>query len=184
MEKNGIGLLQNIYEKFFCPEGRLSRRYFLMMIAGFLLSFVLLLGLLVAAKETDSTVIGIISFIFVFIIVLMFLLLKYVYELRRWHDIGHDEKTYLKVCIYPTIFLGVVRGVLVVLKSVEALYLLNFVSFIYVAGLVLYICCHSGDKEMTTYGPWESRNSLHPYIPERPTESIPFWGDRQVKCVN
>ena len=66
MEKNKIGLLQNIYEKFFCPEGRLGRKYFLLMIAGFLVSFVVLFVLAIAAKVTDSTVIGIIAFIFVF----------------------------------------------------------------------------------------------------------------------
>lgn len=177
MEKNKIGLLQNIYEKFFCPEGRLGRKYFLLMIAGFLVSFVVLFVLAIAAKVTDSTVIGIIAFILVFMIGLMYTLLVNVYGLRRWHDIGHNEKKYLKVWIYPSIIFGLVFGLIPQLGTagVLGLKIMHIVATVYMLGMMLYICFHSGDRENNDYGPWESRNSLKPYITDRPSGAIPFW---------
>ncbi|BEU86551.1 hypothetical protein TAMA11512_00150 [Selenomonas sp. TAMA-11512] len=208
--------LNKLYERWLCPEGRMKRSLFLCNFFGTLGAAAVAQGIGIAVlmllmvflgvedvQDASDYVDGLDSVLYVvFILLGVICVLPTIlgfYSLvrtcmRRWHDIGHGDKSFLCFFVYIPVLLFMVLCVLsfmilivaaisaaaiqmfgedrnLTIAAMTALILLGGLGC-YHAALLLYLCVRKSEMRDNAYGTLESRGRMMPEIRTRPAESI------------
>lgn len=199
------GFLQGLFEKWLSPEGRMGQKLFVFHFIGSLVAAAGLAALVTGAtaavlswlgagrpmpSENISLAAGFAAVIFVSVPLALLLIVFLRAAMRRWHDLGYGDTTWLIAVICP---------LLIIALAAEARTLLLFLNLPPLPGvapdhlllrsalpyggaalallLLLHLCLLFAEGEFSSNasGSPESAAALRPYIAERPKEDYPFF---------
>lgn len=199
------GFLQGLFEKWLSPEGRMGQKLFLLHFIGSMFAAVVLAALIMGAtaavltwlgagrpmpSESLSLAAGFASLLLVSLPLALLLLIFLRAAMRRWHDLGHGDTTWLLAVICPLIIIALAAEVRTLLVYIGVPLLLGFgadhfllksflpywsTALAFLLLLHIYLFFAEGEFSSNTSGSPESAEALRPYIAERPTEDYPFF---------
>ena len=141
-------------------------------------------------SESLSLAAGFASLLLVSLPLALLLLIFLRAAMRRWHDLGHGDTTWLLAVICPLIIIALAAEVRTLLVYIGVPLLLGvgadhflLKSFLpywstalaFLLLLHIYLFFAEGEFSSNTSGSPESAEALRPYIAERPTEDYPFF---------
>lgn len=185
-------LLRSLFEDYLLPEGRMNRKLYAYRFLAFLLAFLFFFALLASTMylffqeaaagsligEQDFLA-GILAFI-LFYLPVFFLFCSFLSAtVRRWHDIGFDDRALVWRVFYP--FLGGTFFLFFLLAFHEMGFvpLPSFISpesaellpmifmFLFPLAVLLYLLFTRGEAQENAFGTRESARRLRPVIREK-----------------
>ena len=199
------GFLQGLFEKWLSPEGRMGQKLFILHLIGSLLAAAGLAALVTGVtaavlswlgagrpmpSENISLAAAFAAILLISVPLALLLLVFLRAAMRRWHDLGYGDTTWLSAVICPLLLLALAEEARLLLLflglppllGVAPDHLLLKSALPYGgAALALFILLHlyllfaEGDFSSNASGSPESADELRPYIAERPKEDYPFF---------
>ena len=199
------GFLQGLFEKWLSPEGRMGQKLFILHLIGSLLAAAGLAALVTGVtaavlswlgagrpmpSENISLAAAFAALLLISVPLALLLLVFLRAAMRRWHDLGYGDTTWLSAVICPLLLLALAEEARLLLLflglppllGVAPDHLLLKSALPYGgAALTLLILLHlyllfaEGDFSSNASGSPESADELRPYIAERPKEDYPFF---------
>lgn len=199
------GFLQGLFEKWLSPEGRMGQKLFVLHLIGSLLAAAGLAALVTGVtaavlswlgagrpmpSENISLAAAFAAILLISVPLALLLLVFLRAAMRRWHDLGYGDTTWLSAVICPLLLLALAEEARLLLLflglppllGVAPDHLLLKSALPYGgAALALLILLHlyllfaEGDFSSNASGSPESADELRPYIAERPKEDYPFF---------
>lgn len=199
------GFLQGLFEKWLSPEGRMGQKLFILHLIGSLLAAAGLAALVTGVtaavlswlgagrpmpSENISLAAAFAAILLISVPLALLLLVFLRAAMRRWHDLGYGDTTWLSAVICPLLLLALAEEARLLLLflglppllGVAPDHLLLKSALPYGgAALALLILLHlyllfaEGDLSSNASGSPDSADELRPYIAERPKEDYPFF---------
>lgn len=199
------GFLQRLFENWLSPEGRMGQKLFVFHFIGSMMSAAGLTALIMGAaaavlswlgagrpmpSESLSLAAGFAALLCVSVPLALLLIVFLRSAMRRWHDLGYGDTTWLIAVICPLAVLALAaeaRSLLLYLNlppllgvTTEHFLLRSFLPYGCTAGALLvllhiFLLFAEGELSSNASGSPESAERLRPQIAERPTENYPFF---------
>ena len=199
------GFLQGLFEKWLSPEGRMGQKLFVLHLVGSLVAAAGLAALVTGVtaavlswlgagrpmpSENISLAAAFAAILFISVALALLLLVFLRAAMRRWHDLGYGDTTWLIAVICPLIILALAEEGRVLLLFLDLPPLLGVAPDHLLlksalpyggAALALLILLHvylifaEGEFSSNASGSPESAADLRPYIAECPKEDYPFF---------
>ena len=199
------GFLQGLFEKWLSPEGRMGQKLFVLHLVGSLVAAAGLAALVTGVtaavlswlgagrpmpSENISLAAAFAAILFISVPLALLLLVFLRAAMRRWHDLGYGDTTWLIAVICPLIILALAEEGRVLLLFLDLPSLLGVAPDHLLlksalpyggAALALLILLHvylifaEGEFSSNASGSPESAADLRPHIAEHPKEDYPFF---------
>ena len=199
------GFLQGLFEKWLSPEGRMGQKLFVLHLVGSLVAAAGLAALVTGVtaavlswlgagrpmpSENISLAAAFAAILFISVPLALLLLVFLRAAMRRWHDLGYGDTTWLIAVICPLIILTLAEEGRVLLLFLDLPPLLGVAPDHLLlksalpyggAALALLILLHvylifaEGEFSSNASGSPESAADLRPHIAEHPKEDYPFF---------
>lgn len=199
------GFLQGLFEKWLSPEGRMGQKLFVLHLVGSLVAAAGLAALVTGVtaavlswlgagrpmpSENISLAAAFAAILFISVPLALLLLVFLRAAMRRWHDLGYGDTTWLIAVICPLIILALAEEGRVLLLFLDLPPLLGVAPDHLLlksalpyggAALALLILLHvylifaEGEFSSNASGSPESAADLRPHIAEHPKEDYPFF---------
>ena len=199
------GFLQGLFEKWLSPEGRMGQKLFVLHLVGSLVAAASLAALVTGVtaavlswlgagrpmpSENISLAEDFSATLFISVPLALLLLVFLRAAMRRWHDLGYGDTTWLIAVICPLIILALAEEGRVLLLFLDLPPLLGVAPDHLLlksalpyggAALALLILLHvylifaEGEFSSNASGSPESAADLRPHIAEHPKEDYPFF---------
>lgn len=205
------GVRQRIFENWLTPEGRLGRRLYrrhilsfgLVLLVLFFVAAVFLAGLFqgfyegrALPDETTALAIVLIALLAFCAPLVLSLYVFFCASLRRWHDVGRDDRSFLWCVVYPVVLIEVSglayqklqgmrqsggyfilsgdRYAVAVQQMQDADLLIALTICLFLLGWVAFLFVRDGEARDNAFGTRESAERVAPEITERPRKEMPM----------